>query len=553
MRRPSAEWLLVPVFALPAVVAVAALAWVRDDVLSRLDALRGDGAAAAERWLRESPAARDSYVARLDAAIAHAPSQRRFRRDDVTGRLVVSSPTTPPADAEWVLGTTPLDGLRADGLADAGTRLAVESGTPIARSRGAAAGAVTFAVLAAAPSVAALREADLPASAKLYLVSRTPGATEGDREEAELVRAADRLLDEAAGAPGAGVHASGDVRIAVSSTRREIVAWREVPGGARPIDGLGASVATDATGLAELVFEPRPGAATETLWSGRLDAPLAGSWSIELPRGRAWWRSALATRWILPLAFACAAFIAVPTALLLAIRRRRRLDEARARFVTEIAHDLRTPVAALRLHADLLASGRVPESERRRHEEVVGREAARLSGLLSNLLDLSRLERGTRTFSRDVIDVADVVRESVREFSAIHTERASDVTTSCADDLAVIADRAALSRVLANLLDNAGKFTDRGTPIRVRAEAVGDRGARVVIEDDGPGIRPADRARVFEPWTRGEAAATTAAPGTGLGLALVRDLVRGMGGSVSLRDSERGAAFEVILSGGDDA
>jgi signal transduction histidine kinase len=94
----------------------------------------------------------------------------------------------------------------------------------------------------------------------------------------------------------------------------------------------------------------------------------------------------------------------------------------------------------------------------------------------------------------------------------------------------------------------------------VRAETTPDGGARIVVADEGPGIAPGERARVFLPYERGSAAAATAAPGTGLGLALVRDLVAGMGGSVALdetpptasSDASRGATFVITIPGATD-
>jgi signal transduction histidine kinase len=223
-------------------------------------------------------------------------------------------------------------------------------------------------------------------------------------------------------------------------------------------------------------------------------------------------------------------------ALAIALRRRRRLDEARARFINELAHDLRTPVTSLRLHAEMLSEGRVPAGEEARYLGVLGRETARLSSLLANLLDLSRVERGRRAFETQTLDVTEALAAAVGDFAVVHPKRAGDVTIDAADGLAVAADRTALARCLANLLDNAGKFTAPGTAIRVSAAKDAGR-VRIVVADDGPGVAAADRARVFELYQRGSSAAASGAPGTGLGLALVRELVQGMRG---VRDRSAG-------------
>ena len=143
--------------------------------------------------------------------------------------------------------------------------------------------------------------------------------------------------------------------------------------------------------------------------------------------------------------------------------------------------------------------------------------------------------------------MAEALGQAVGDFALQHPKRADDVTLDVAPGLALLADRTALARCLANLLDNAGKFTLAGTAIRVSAEPAAGALVRIVVADGGEGIAPADRARVFELYERGRSAAAPAAPGTGLGLALVRELVQGMGGRVTLLETPRGAAFEIVL------
>ena len=112
-------------------------------------------------------------------------------------------------------------------------------------------------------------------------------------------------------------------------------------------------------------------------WRGRLEAPVAGEWRIYLPHGYDWWRSSHFTRWAGPVFGGMLLFLTIPTALLFSLRRRRKLDEARARFITELAHDLRTPLTSLRLYAEMLAEGRAPEERRESYVEVMARESAR--------------------------------------------------------------------------------------------------------------------------------------------------------------------------------
>jgi signal transduction histidine kinase len=300
----------------------------------------------------------------------------------------------------------------------------------------------------------------------------------------------------------------------------------------------------------EIVWTPRGTLAQSVrdhaVWSGQIDTPLAGTWSLLLPYGDAWWRSALFTRWFPVAAALLLLLLAVPVLLLISIRRRARLDEARARFLNEIAHDLRTPLTSLRLYADMLAGDDVERTARTRYAGVIARESARLTALLANLLDLSRLEGGKRLYDVQDVAVSSAVSGAVADFGALYPGRAGDVTCEGGDDVVARADPTGLARCLGNLLDNAGKFTEPGTPIRVKWSREGGE-VRVAVADDGPGVPEDERRSIFERYSRGDRAQQDGIQGTGLGLSLVRELVQGMGGSIELVDAP-GAAFVLRLS-----
>jgi two-component system sensor histidine kinase BaeS len=205
-----------------------------------------------------------------------------------------------------------------------------------------------------------------------------------------------------------------------------------------------------------------------------------------------------------------------------------RVDEQRRRLVADVSHELRTPLTALQAVLENVLDG-VAQPD----AETLGSALAqtrRLSRLVEQLLDLSRLEAGEVPLRRERVDLAAFVAEV-----AAGTGGGGHVLADVPADLAVEADPERLHQVLANLLDNALRHGPPGTPVRVQARPT-DRGVRLEVADDGPGVDPADRERVFERFARTDAARSGRAGGTGLGLSIVRWVVELHGGSVRLAD-----------------
>jgi signal transduction histidine kinase len=296
----------------------------------------------------------------------------------------------------------------------------------------------------------------------------------------------------------------------------------------------------------------RPRPQDRVLWVERREVPLAGHWAFTYRGSMHWWQAARFRTWVPPGMAAFLLLLAIPAALQFALRKRRRLDEARARFINELAHDLRTPLTSLRLHAEMLGSGRSPEEKRPQYVGLIEREALRLTSLLSNLLDLSRLEGTRAALQPESLPVAVAVEQALGAFLAVHPERRGDVSVAGGEEVTVRADAAALGRVLGNLLENAGKFTKPGTAVRVAWARV--RGAvQLTVADDGPGIPAEERRRIFERYARGAAAKRDGVAGSGLGLALVRELLTRMDGSIKLQPTAGGTTFQLRLPEGEHA
>jgi two-component system, OmpR family, sensor histidine kinase KdpD len=206
------------------------------------------------------------------------------------------------------------------------------------------------------------------------------------------------------------------------------------------------------------------------------------------------------------------------------------LDRAKSAFVAIASHELRTPLTALQGFSEILAVRRLPPEEVTRLAEVMRREARRLGRIVSDLLDLSRIERGLEpALCRIPLKLEPTIEGTVdifRQGTATHL-----ISTECEPALPVVdADPDALERVLTNLISNAIKYSPNGSTVRVGARAL-DGGVAIVVTDAGRGIPAEALSRVFEPYYRVPDAAGSAR-GTGIGLAVVKALVEAHGGTV---------------------
>jgi signal transduction histidine kinase len=235
---------------------------------------------------------------------------------------------------------------------------------------------------------------------------------------------------------------------------------------------------------------------------------------------------------------------------LLQLRREYELARLRSDFISSISHELRTPLAQVRMFAETLLLGRVrSEQEARRSLEIIDQEARRLTHLVENVLQFSRAERNLSRLTPEPTDIAAHVRETVESFAPIAAARQVQVRLDAGEPVAATVDRGALRQTVLNLLDNAVKYGPPGQSITVGVSRVADA-VRVWVEDMGPGITEKERHRIWEPFYRLHRDANSAVAGSGIGLAVVRGLIRQHGGSVWVEDAVAGGArFVVELPG----
>ncbi len=234
-------------------------------------------------------------------------------------------------------------------------------------------------------------------------------------------------------------------------------------------------------------------------------------------------------------------------------RREIALAELKANFVADVSHELKTPLALIRLYAETLQSGRVPTEEKKQeYYAVIARESTRLTELINGILDFASIEAGRKAYELQPTDVCEVVRDTYNAYRPQLDSHAFEHHLTM-DPAAprVDADPDAISQVLVNLIINAIKYSqaekylsiDLTTDVRR-----GKRGVLISVHDRGIGIRPEDRARLTEGFFRAPDDRVRQQGGTGLGLALVKRIVEAHNGSLDIESRlVKGSSFRVFL------
>jgi signal transduction histidine kinase len=241
--------------------------------------------------------------------------------------------------------------------------------------------------------------------------------------------------------------------------------------------------------------------------------------------------------------------ILMMVAAIVTLRAHRRiveLAEMQADFVANVSHQLKTPLSLIRAAVETLQLDRVRSPERfAAYLATIDNEAARLSSLVQRVLDFSRMQQ-RRSYEFERIDLGKLTRETVDAFANNLLQRTFRCESSSRSPGPYVrADPAALEQVLANLLDNAVKYSEPHTPIIVRVDRTRTR-AIVEVIDQGIGVAAADCAHIFERFFRAANAAQR--PGFGLGLTIVRELLDAHGGTVSVRSvAGAGSTFSITL------
>ena len=222
------------------------------------------------------------------------------------------------------------------------------------------------------------------------------------------------------------------------------------------------------------------------------------------------------------------------------------VEENRREFVANVSHELRSPITSIRGFAEGMADGVIPAGEQPKYLRLVANESKRLSGLIDDLLALSRLERDDAKPEMTVFDVNEMLRRAViRRMNDLEAKRIDVGCEFEEERCEVRADSDRIEQVVINLLDNAIKFTPEGGKITLESAAK-DGIAEITVRDSGCGVPPEDREKIFDRFFTADRA-HTAGKGTGLGLSICKRIMEMHGQSIRLLDTDEGAAFRFTL------
>ncbi len=269
---------------------------------------------------------------------------------------------------------------------------------------------------------------------------------------------------------------------------------------------------------------------------------LAGAAAVTVPHR-------MGTAQILLVALAAlGAALAAALAVRLAMEERSRgeIESARRRLVAAVSHDLRTPLASLRLLVESIDDGVATGETRDRYLREIRTHVEVLTGLIDDLFELSRIEAGEISWTMRQVELRELIGDTVAAMRASAAARGVAIAAELPpEDVVARANAEKLQRVLFNLIQNAIRHTPADGSVTVRARAAGD-GVEVEVADDGEGISPADGERAFEAFYRGGDATARGEDGAGLGLAISRAIVEAHGGRIWLESA--GAGTRILFT-----
>jgi signal transduction histidine kinase len=231
------------------------------------------------------------------------------------------------------------------------------------------------------------------------------------------------------------------------------------------------------------------------------------------------------------------------------VGRELRMAEMRSQFIASVSHELKTPLTAIRIFAETLRLGRPEDSQAKaEYLDTIVNESHRLTRLLNNVLDFSKIEKGKRTYRKEPACLSEIVNAAAQATQYPLKQQDFHLNVHVEDDLPdVRVDRDAIEQAILNLLSNAMKYSGESRQIDLRVQTEAGHGV-IEVSDQGIGIDPEQQKRIFEKFYRVPSEENQRIPGTGLGLALVFHIVEAHGGHTELRSAPgKGSTFSIHL------
>ena len=233
------------------------------------------------------------------------------------------------------------------------------------------------------------------------------------------------------------------------------------------------------------------------------------------------------------------------------VTRERELDKMKTDFISVVSHELRTPLTSIKGYTDLLLSGATGELTELQAEflGIIQGSTTRLSNLINDILDISRIESGSIALRHEPIDYRRIVSDTLRLMKAAADEKQISIDAGLPENIpAVRGDADKVTQVLTNLVSNAIKYTPEGGWVKISLEVAGEASVTTCVADSGIGVAPEDQKKLFQKFFRADNSSTREAGGTGLGLVIAKTIIELLGGAIWVEsDPGRGSRFYFTL------
>ncbi|WP_071396571.1 HAMP domain-containing sensor histidine kinase [Bacillus tuaregi] len=223
------------------------------------------------------------------------------------------------------------------------------------------------------------------------------------------------------------------------------------------------------------------------------------------------------------------------------------LKKERSQFLASISHELRTPLTYIKGYADIVKKRNLSKEEQGKYLSIIVEESDRLAKLIKELFELAKIDQNTFIIEKELINLNEFFTKMDQKFSPIFHENEMKFTINCQPNLLLKADSLRLEQIFMNLLDNAMKYSNRGSTVSLTAWKQ-KKEIYISIKDNGRGIPEEDLPYIFHRFYRVDKSRTRSLGGTGLGLAIIKELILAHGGDIQVRSKENvGTTFELIF------